>query len=392
MVPNSREATLVVVSSPGEIRGEIGPVTVSMPWWQESGPVADVLPGSLALRLLEADPERNDEMGGEVTYLVQFDGPVPSPLVLRPNGHAELLVDHPLRHPWARVGGPTADLDWAKAQVRFDPAREPRQERTWNLSAIWSLPILDEDGGPSIVWLKCVPPFFSHEAAVLNIMADQSVPRIVAREQHRILMADMPGHDGHTATADEEIAMVDSLMDIQVASANRISDLLDAGVPDLRTPRLTDELRELVDRVAPQDTLLGEFVERLPERLQAVDAMGMPDVLVHGDPHGGNCRLGVSPPVWFDWGDSLIGNPLLDVAALHRMSAPTVQHWLDRWGDEVPGSDPHRVWHLLKPVALLRMAWVYQRFCDNIEPAEHVYHTADVKRSLNDVCRTLEVY
>lgn len=386
---NSREATLVVVSSAGLVRGEIGPLTLPMPWWQESGPLAEVLPGALVLRLLRADPERTDGMGGEVTYLVELDGPVPPLFELRPNTYREALNDHPLRQPWARVGGPTADVAWVASHVEIDPTRTARQERSWNLSAIWSIPILDDDGRPAIVWLKCVPPFFGHESAVLHTMADRSVPQVLAGEGHRILMADMPGYDGYTASADQEVAMVDSLVDIQLASVDRVGDLLAAGVPDLRTPRLVDELRELVRRIAAQDSVLGEFVDQLPERLQTVDAMGMPDVLAHGDPHGGNCRIGVNPPVWFDWGDSLIGNPLLDVAALHRMSGATVQHWLDRWGDAVPGSDPHRVWQLLKPVALLRMAWVYQRFCDNIEPAERVYHAADVDSCLNDVRRSL---
>ncbi len=321
-------------------------------------------------------------MGGRVTYLVEFDGPISSPWRFREHDGAPVLTDHPLRQPWAKVGGPAADLDWVRSIVAVDETRSARQGRTWNLSAIWSIPTLI-DGAESQVWLKCVPDFFSHEAAVLRIMADTSIPRLVTHDGHRILLEPMAGYDGYDPSEDEERAMIDALVDLQLASVSRVDELLAAGVPDFRTPAMIAELRALVERLAQGDSVLQPFVDGLEQRLALVDAQGLPAVLAHGDPHGGNCRLGVDPPIWFDWGDSLIGNPLLDVAALHRFGEPAVDHWLNRWAEAVPGSRPHEVWELLKPVGQLRMAWVYQRFCDNIEPSEQVYHQDDVEDSLN---------
>ena len=378
-----------MVTGAGEVRGEIGPFPVELPWWQEAGPIADLLPGSVVLRLIEADPARSDGMGGAVTYVVEYDGLLPEAVELRSwNGDRDLLAHHPLRLPWARPGGPAADLRWVASQVSVAGSARARQERTWNLSAIWSVPAV-VDGRPTTVWLKCLPPFFAHEPAVLEIMGDLPVPRVLAHDRHRMLLAEMAGRDGYEPTKTEERAMIESLVDLQVTSVRRVDALLAAGVPDLRTPRMVAELTDLVHRLAPNDAALRSFVDDLPARLAQVDAAGMPDVLIHGDPHGGNCRIGVSPPVWFDWGDSAVGNPLLDVAATHRMSEPTVGHWLDRWSAAVPGSRPHRVWELLKPVALLRMAWVYQRFCDNIEPSEQVYHRSDVAKCLDNVRQAL---
>lgn len=363
-----------MIGPDGQVLGVTNPLTVAEPWWQESGPIVDVLPGATVLRLLDATPDEDEPMGGTVSYLVEWD-PTSSdnPPLLRPWGGK--LTSDPHRHPWASVGGPAADLAWVASKV--DIIGTPRQQRTWNLSAIWSIPT-----AVGTVWLKCVPPFFAHERAVLEYLADQPVPNLIAADGHRLLLADLPGEDGYRADEREQVEMVETLVAIQQRATERVPALLDAGVPDLRAEPLAEHLRQLVPRLAPENPALDRLVEELPERLTIATECGVPDTIVHGDPHGGNCRRGVTPPIWFDWGDSFIGNPLLDLAALHRMSKAAVQRWLDLWAEAVPGSDPQRAWKSLEPVAALRMAWVYQRFLDNIERAEHVYHRDDVPEAL----------
>jgi hypothetical protein len=224
--------------------------------------------------------------------------------------------------------------------------------------------------------------FFAHEADVLDVLSGPTVPRLLAADGHRLLLASMDGDDGYGSTEAEQLEMVAALVALQVAAIDRVDELVRRGAPDLRGERLTTELALLVDRVAPQSRSLAALVDELPDRLDVAGRLGPPDTLVHGDPHDGNCRRGADPPVWFDWGDSFVGNPLLDLAAIHRMCQPAVDRWLDLWEDAVPGSDPRRAWRELAPVAKLRMAWVYQRFLDNIEPSERVYHRDDVPMML----------
>jgi hypothetical protein len=69
--------------------------------------------------------------------------------------------------------------------------------------------------------------------------------------------------------------------------------------------------------------------------------------------------------------------------------AVTLEHWLDGWRRLVPGSDPKRAWALLRPVAVLRSALVFQNFVDNIEPSERVFHDADVPEALARAAATL---
>ncbi len=373
----TRSATFVVVDGDGVVQGRFGPVTVDLPWWQETGPIADAIPGVTVLRLLSATPDPTEPMGGSVTYLVELGHPVArAELPLQP--WAGTLDEHALRHPWAEPGGPAADLAWVGSVVEV--TGPPRQHRTWNLSAVWSIPTAD-----GTVWLKCLPRFFSHEIAVLEQLNDLPVPRLLAADRHRLLMAALPGADGYEADEAEQIAMVTTLVDIQARSIDRVDSLLEAGVPDLRATPLIAELTDLVKRLAPTSEPLNLLLEELPERLDAVAACGIPDTLVHGDPHGGNCRRDVDPPIWFDWGDSFIGNPLLDVAALHRMAPVAVDRWIDLWAATIPGADPRSAWRRLEPVAALRMAWAYQRFLDNIEPDERIYHRDDVQQVFDHV-------
>jgi hypothetical protein len=53
-------------------------------------------------------------------------------------------------------------------------------------------------------------------------------------------------------------------------------------------------------------------------------------------------------------------------------------YWLDAWRRACPGSDPVRAWSLVRPLAALGDAVVYQGFLDGIEASERVYHEGDV--------------
>ena len=86
---------------------------------------------------------------------------------------------------------------------------------------------------------------------MVDVLPGSTVLRLPAAEGHRLLRARMPGHDGFRPTPGEEPAMIDALVGIQLASAERVDDLLAAGVPDLRTCRLVQEMSDLVERLAP---------------------------------------------------------------------------------------------------------------------------------------------
>jgi hypothetical protein len=319
-------------------------------------------------------------MGGTVTYLVQTDSVPPGLAPVDPGVEAAVLTDDPRRAPWARPGGPAADLAWAAAQVTL--TGRPEQVRSWNLSAIWRLPTAE-----GFAWLKCVPPFFAHEAAVLRAWgAGAPVPRLLASDAHRMLLVGMPGHDGYDASTDDFRAVIDTLVDLQTGRPETVSALR-AAVPWWSPQMIADGVRRAVAGRAARWPRVTALMDDWESWAAAVDECGVPDTLFHGDLHPGNARLGIPDPILFDWGDSGYGHPLLDLAVLERYELVEQEqllgHWLERWRGAVPGSDPARAWALLRPVALARAAAVFRMFLDNIERSEAPYHEGDVDPALD---------
>ena len=192
--PPPRVVTLVLCTPAGEVLGHLPPFQASLPWWQEAGDLVAWVRehhgvGVTILRVLDASLPAPP--GGGVTYLAEVDGEQARGLPL--SSWPGVLEPHPLRLPYAEPGGPDRDLAWADARlvdqgyVRTGP---PQQMRTWNLSSLWRIPV---EGGS--VWLKCVPPFFAHEGAVIGRLQDGPVPRLLAHDPGRVLMPDIPGED-----------------------------------------------------------------------------------------------------------------------------------------------------------------------------------------------------
>ncbi len=380
----SRTVTLLLVDPAGTPLGALPPYDVPMPYWQEA---SDVVAGArerygievTVLRLLHT--QRPVPHGGGVIYLAEVDAPPAVPLA-----PADVdLTGHPARAPWAVPGGPRAALAWAVATLADlgRPAAVPVQQRTWNLSAIWRL---DTDGAPT-AWLKQVPAFFAHEAAVVRFLAGVAPglgPTLLAAGPDGCLLLDhIRGDDCYDAGDDLRDAMAADVHPVQVAAAGRVDELLAAGVPDRRPARLAELIRWVVAEHGAERPALRPLVDGLDGRLAAVTACGLPDTLVHGDLHPGNVRSDGTRRVVLDWGDACVGHPGFDILRLTEglpapRAAALIAAWAGRWRAAVPGCDPERAVTLLRPVAALRNAVVYARFLRSIEPTEWPYHAADV--------------
>ncbi len=379
--PPDRYARLVLITAAGVVLGSLEPFPVATPWWQD---IAPVVRGArqhhrvevVVLRMLDA--ARKSPHGGLVTYLAQVDAPVAT------EPWHGTLDDHPLRHAYARVNGPAADLAWADGILAAHGlARSAAEQiRTWNLSSLWRI----ETTGRNL-WLKVVPPFFAHEGALLERLAGAPVPALLGREGGRMLLEELPGEDQYDAPLPRLPRMVSLAVALQAAWIERADELLELGLADFRGSRLAAAIAELVERSARElsatdHATLVDFAASLPERMAAVTGCGIPDTLVHGDLHPGNFR-GDESTLWLlDWGDSGVGHPLLDqLAFLERVPQQAVEglraYWNQVWRTHLPDCDPERALHLLAPVAAARSALIYRRFLDAIEPSEQPYHRAD---------------
>jgi hypothetical protein len=332
------------------------------------------------LRLLEVGEV--GPAGLEITYLAETSA---AGTVVEPwDG---VLDEQPLWLPYAKPGGPSADLAWAervlteRGHIRTGP---PVQVRTWNLSSLWRIPVRGQT-----LWLKAVPPFFAHEGALVDLLssAGARVPNLLGHEAGRMLMTEIPGDDLYGAPLPVLLPMVHLLVDLQRRWAGRTGELVGLGLPDWRGTRLAPAIGAVIARYAPEApskdrAMLERFADGLGERLAEVAACGLPDTLVHSDFHPGNLRGSPAALTLLDWGDSAVGHPLLDQPAfLGRIPARAARvarlRWHAAWRAAAPGCDPDRASALLAPVAAARQAATYQGFLDNIEPSEHPYHRAD---------------
>jgi len=387
-----RQVTLVLCTQADGVLGALPPYEVATPWWQQ---VDDVVRGArtvhgvdvTVLRLLRTDTRRTND-GGAVVYLAEVERPPRGRLDPWRDDHRDPLAPEPLRQAYANPGGPAADLAWAFGELDEQGivvTGRPDQLRTWNLSSIWRVPTV---AGP--LWLKCVPPFFAHEGAVIDLLGaarPKAVPSLVAHSGRRLLMRDITGDDCYLVTGAPLLAMVDELVALQVACIRRTGDLLALGAPDWRAEAFARAAARMVaDRSGPLDAptrrSLDGLVGRLPELFAEAAACGIPDTLVHGDFHAGNVRSDGSRQVLLDWGDSGVGHPLLDrTAFVERLGdadrAAVLGRWDHCWRSAAAGSDPARADALLRPVAALRQAMIYSSFLDQIEPDERPYHADD---------------
>jgi hypothetical protein len=384
--PAPRTAGLVLVTPDGAVLGSLPPIPVSTPWWQDAEPVVAAIRDRYGLevtilRLLDAEFERPH--GGLVMYLGELAhaSPIRSPI----EPWSGSLDAHPKRLPYARPGGPAADLSWARSVLikhGLQPAGPPVQVRSWNLSSLWRLPV---DG--QTVWLKVVPPFFAHEGGVLARLAGEQVPTLLGHDGCRVLLAEVPGDDLYDAELPLLLDMVKLLVDLQQSRSAGTDELLALGLPDWRAPRLAAAIADVTARTAHELTAedqstLERFVRDLPRRFAEVTDCGLADTLVHGDFHPGNFRGDNQALTLLDWGDSGVGHPFLDQPAfLDRIPQSAIEavceQWARLWRELVPGSDPGRASLLIAPVAAARQAVIYRGFLDAIEPAEHPYHQAD---------------
>ncbi len=390
--PPPRQVTLLLCDGTGRLLGTLPPFEVTVPWWQEVG---DVVSGArelhgvdvTVLRLIGWSDAEN-AAGGPVTYLAETHGPAPGGLTPWPAAAPDPLVEHPLRLPYARPGGPALDLAWADG--RLTAAGRPRtgppvQVRTWNLSSIWRLPTAEGSA-----WLKVVPPFFGHEGAMLQRLDPAVVPPLIAADGPRVLLDDVPGEDHWGGSLPVLLRVLAMLVDLQRGWIDRVDELEQVGAPDWRSGPFVGAAEQLVRRGSPglddaTTRAVRRLVDGLPKRFEQLAGCGVPDTLVHGDFHPGNTRGSSAADgrsVLLDWGDCGIGNPLLDQAAfLERLDddqqEPVRTAWSALWREAVPGCDPDRAAELLAPVAALRQALIYRVFLDNIEPDERVYHAGD---------------
>lgn len=369
----------------GRYLGKVPAFEADRPWWSEIAATTaylDELLGvrSLVLRLVHAD-EAELRRGGRVVYHVQVDGePREGVLEATPLPEWERIVaPHPLRASWAEIDGPQRLIAWAQGIVG---AAQPVQVKTWNLSCLIRV---------GDAWAKATSTFGSVDAEVIQYVGQYDatlVPGVLGVDvvNRWSLLEHAPGVDCWEPDDDTLRDVVSRWVAVQAAAAP-----VSLPVPQLFPEDFAPATSALLDRplgLSPEELLEAKrLLDALPRLLDSLDSARLPNTLVHGDFHPGNWRSDSTTRRIVDWADSYIGHPATDIHRLCGYLPPRQQElarslWTTAWRQHVTGSDPARA---LPPIAVLTRlagAITYQRFLDNIEPDERIYHEGDPAHEL----------
>jgi Ser/Thr protein kinase RdoA (MazF antagonist) len=340
---------------------------------------------TVVLRLVHAD-EAEMRRGGRTVYHVQAMGePRAGVLDETPyDGWDRIVAPHPLRATWAEVDGPERMVAWARSILG---PFEPVQVKTWNLSALMRCPG---------AWVKATSQFASVDADIIEHVRRYDgtlAPAVLGKsvENRWSLLAHAPGTDCWEPDRTTVENVVARWVAVQAQLASEVDDLL---APRLLPEALAEEVERLLSVVPPAENHAD--VERLliglPSIVGELETSGLPITLVHGDFHPGNWRSDGRNRAIVDWADTFVGHPATDIhrlmdrlPAAGRAQARDV--WTTAWKQHVPTAEPQRA---LAPTAVLVhlvYAVMYQRFLDNIEPSERIYHEGDPGAELQAAVR-----
>jgi hypothetical protein len=357
-----QEALLLVVDDAGRWLGSIGPFACG-PHPQECDTLlAAAWDAGIAVTVLRlaAQVALGDTL--ERRYVVQALHPVrDGTLGPLPRSLPDESRPTPQRLVYARVGGVIEDVRWAIAALRRlgkAPRGWPEQTRTWNLSCVHRIALTDG----TYAWLKVVPPFFGHEAAMLRFVADArcgiDVPPLLAHYavRHRVLLDDVPGELMWRAQLDDWLPVVERYVETQFALRSRVAALRGLGASDWRRPAFCAAVKRLVARADVRATLraptlagLDELVSDLDVRMARIADCALPESLVHGDFHRGNVIASpTGARIVLDWGDAGVGHLVRCACRLPWLveaDAVQIRDCMVRtWRALIPGSDPAGAW------------------------------------------------
>lgn len=214
------------------------------------------------------------------------------------------------------------------------PSGPPTLRHHSSISTILTFP--SDDG---TVWFKHVPPIFFHEGEVtacLARIAPERLPKILAWDRGWMLMEEFP--TGDRPAFEHPLA---ALARIQRASIDHLADLAASKC----YPQPLDMLvAKLVEFEKHSTLLTSDQVRALNHSLQHVSDAGakmarlfIPTTVVHGDFYCNNVHWGSSGWIVYDWTDSFLGNPFIDVAdPLMRQEPGAAEAFRRVWLEVLP--------------------------------------------------------
>lgn len=284
----------------------------------------------------------------------------------------------PLRAPWAESGWFSQTSRWM-IETLIGLGRNPigpvQQFRNLGISSVLRVPT-----GAGLVYLKATAklPLFINEGVFMAQLAEKfpgQIPRPLAvqAEQQWMLLDDFGADLRSQKPSEADVAgFLRQFGALQVQSAGMTDALRRAGCRGRRLPVLAHQIADLAAHpLTAQHTTpdmlaqLSAAIPALQERCAVLDRYNLPDCLVHGDLHLGNVARNGDGYQIFDWSDSCIAHPFMDMIDPYFFydNADTQAHLRDAYLAQWTGWEPMErlleIWRLAKPLAALHQAVSY---------------------------------
>ncbi len=236
------------------------------------------------------------------------------------------------RGPFSRVGW----IEEAKEWIAEDTGSALPQDMTieqHNAGGRFTLLCFVQPGG-SAYWLKATGEPNLHELDVtvrLAAICPQYLPRLIAtrREWNAWLMEDVgdPLNPAASLPLVERAAV--AMAELQKKTLGHTGELLAAGATDQRLSVLCERVDEHIgylEEAMEQQTSskaprlssqrLREIGSILGEACVAMEALGIPDTVIHNDLNCGNILVREGRCTLTDWSEASVGNPFLSCQGL----------------------------------------------------------------------------
>jgi hypothetical protein len=182
-----------------------------------------------------------------------------------------------------------------------------------------------------LLWFKANVAPLAFELRLIELLAAQPVPQVVAREpsQGWMLMEDAGPLVSEVHGDNPSLAIWRELLgkyaELQIAAAQATDELIAAGVPDRRLTRLLEPFQRVLEndrlvRPPTSDALTDDELDRvcalipkLRESVEVLAALGLPDSVQHDDLHPWNVCVRDDVYRFIDWGDACVSQPMLSL-------------------------------------------------------------------------------
>jgi hypothetical protein len=291
--------------------------------------------------------------------------------------------------PWSQPGWRARAQAWIDDRVER-PAGEAQEVKIRPWSAVLRQPTAAGD-----VYFKANLPALANEPGltrllaricpehVLGVLADEPGEGWMLQADGGPTLGSLLGGPGDAVRLERMLAVY---AEVQVRAAGHVDELIAAGAPDRRLPRLRSLFEQLVAEHRPE---LMRLADRLGDAAERLDAYGLPATIDHSDLHAWNVLAPGDRCIVFDWHEAAVTHPffsmLVATRSVERDHGRLVDAYLEPWAGYGSGAELRSALDLALRLGPVTRALAWQRVLGGLPDAVAGEWEDGVSRWLDDL-------